>query len=199
MTAPRFMLCVDPGKSSAGVALFRDARLQSATCLRLGKDASTDITARAVELAEAIYAWARDAVCEHFAGPAGNAVIPGVCVNAIRALVVECPQVYTRGKSKGDPEDLLPLVALCGALGARFSASRHDSIVLHTYRPRDWKGTVDGDIMCARIEARLRETGELDAVRERTKTFRHNAIDACGIGLYRLGRLNRERVFPGAT
>jgi len=192
------MLCVDPGKSSAGVALFRDARLQSATCLRLGKDASTDITARAVELAEAIYAWARDAVCEHFAGPAGNAVIPGVCVNAIRALVVECPQVYTRGKSKGDPEDLLPLVALCGAIGARVAIPMRGAKV-HTYRPRDWKGTVDGDIMCARIEARLRETGELDAVKWGAKSFRHNAIDACGIGLHRLGRLQRERVFPGAT
>lgn len=189
MTAPRFMLCVDPGKSSAGVALFRDEKLQSATCTRLGKDASTDITARAVELAEAIFTWTRRTLEDAWKGDWHD----------IDALIVECPQVYTRGKSKGDPEDLLPLVALCGALGARFSAPGNEPIVLQTYRPRDWKGTVDGDIMCARIEARLRETGELDAVRERTKTFRHNAIDACGIGLYRLGRLNRERVFPGAT
>lgn len=192
MTAPRFMLCVDPGKSSAGVALFRDEKLQSATCLRLGKDASTDITARAVALAEVIYAWSRRIMVDTWGG--GSYLTPDMS-----ELIVECPQVYTRGKSKGDPEDLLPLVALCGALGARFQHAHHDPIVLQTYRPRDWKGTVDGDIMCARIEARLRETGELDAVRERTKTFRHNAIDACGIGLYRLGRLNRERVFPGAT
>ena len=188
------MLCVAPGKSSAGVALFRDERLQSATCLRLGKDASTDITARAVELAEAIYAWARRTLEEvRWAGdPTGD-------WQDIAALVVECPQVYTRGKSKGDPEDLLPLVALCGAVGARFSAPGNEPIVLQTYRPREWKGTVDGDIMCARIEARLRETGELDAVKWGPKSFRHNAIDACGIGLFRLGRLNRERVFPGAT
>ena len=189
------MLCVDPGKSSAGVALFRDARLQSATCLRLGKDASTDITARAVELAEAIYAWARD---QAWASYDNHSVVQLQAPPPIDELIVECPQVYTRAKSKGDPEDLLPLVALCGAIGARVAIPMRGAKV-HTYRPRDWKGTVDGDIMCVRIEARLRETGELDAVKWGAKSFRHNAIDACGIGLHRLGRLQRERVFPGAT
>ena len=49
--------------------------------------------------------------------------------------------------------------------------------------PHDWKGSVDGDIMVRRIESAL--TPEEMLIVDRLglpKSYRHNAVDAIGLG-----------------
>lgn len=112
-------------------------------------------------------------------------------------VVAEMPQVYTWGKGKGDPNDLLPLAAIVGGL---VSCVRWQTIT--TYKPRQWKGTIDGDTLVARIATRgvgaLLTEQEFAAADPVCKTLAHNMWDAVGIGLHCLGRLTR-RLYPGAT
>jgi hypothetical protein len=90
-------------------------------------------------------------------------------------VLIENPRIYPNGKA--NPEDILKLARLVGRYEERFRKAR----AVHLVRPRDWKGTVDGDIMCARIEAAF--TPEEKAVVAAYKGgYRHNMIDAIGMG-----------------
>lgn len=172
-TQAKSILAVDPGIRGSGVALFRDGRLIAAAYVKSPAKAGN----RAAEAAAMAYAIATWAMIERFAD---------------RMLVVEWPQVYASriraGTTKGDPNDLL---ALCG-VGAAISACLNVPTV--TYLPHEWKGSIDGDVMCARIMTRLDgvERAIVDAVLPESK--RHNAIDACGLGLHHLGRLQAKRI-----
>src|SRR5690242_18015946 len=64
----------------------------------------------------------------------------------------ECPQVYVAGKSKGDPNDLIELAGVVGRVAGGLGATSERS-----YLPREWKGTLDGDVMVDRIKARVDE------------------------------------------
>jgi hypothetical protein len=114
------------------------------------------------------------------------AALPG----GVRAdrLVVEWPQIYTYGKGRGDPNDLLALVGVGSALAALIPEAAVESV-----RPRAWKGTVPGDAMVERIQA-LVTAGERLAVDLPCASLSHNVWDAVGIGLWRVGRLTRHRV-----
>ncbi len=103
-------------------------------------------------------------------------------------LHCEWPQVYRAGKSKGDPNDLLILTAILGALSARFNGT------LTSYLPREWKGTLDPDICIERIQGRL--TGEETSRVDLAGAKSHNIWDAVGIGLHAVGRgvMQRRRV-----
>ena len=111
-------------------------------------------------------------------------------------LVIEWPQVYRAGKSKGDPADLLPLVGV----GMCLAGLLHPGAI-KSPTPAEWIGqlpkSTTGDPWASargqRIGSRLSDV-------ERGRVVpSHDAVDAVGIGLYCLGRLERRRVFPGAT
>lgn len=117
--------------------------------------------------------------------------LPVRCVYApgvVDVVIVERPEVYSKGPRQADPNDLIKLALRAGALAQAF-APREVIEVL----PKTWKGQVPKEIMAKRILASLsleeRETWlfECGAM---SATLRHNAIDAIGIGLYHLGRLN---------
>jgi hypothetical protein len=59
-----------------------------------------------------------------------------------------------------------------------------------TVRPRDWKGTVDGDVFLRRIEKHLRPH-ELTMIKgvDCPESLRHNIMDAAGLFLWSVGRL----------
>jgi hypothetical protein len=109
-------------------------------------------------------------------------------------VAVEVPQVYSAGFSKGDPNDLIDITLVAGAvLGA-------GDLTSIWFRPREWKGQVDGDVMITRIRSKLTQK-ELDRVRLPTKrdgksvreTVAHNVFDAIGVGLFALKKLKLKR------
>jgi len=51
--------------------------------------------------------------------------------------------------------------------------------------PRDWKGTIDGDIMAARIKATL-SADTRDKLPKMAKSVEHNMLDAIGLGQWSL-------------
>lgn len=90
-------------------------------------------------------------------------------------VVIENPQIYANGKA--DPDDILKLARLVGRYEERFRKAS----LIELVRPREWKGSIDGDIMCARIEAAM--TPEEKVVAAAYKGgYRHNMIDAIGLG-----------------
>lgn len=111
--------------------------------------------------------------------------------SGIVALVVEWPQIYVRGRSKGDPNDLLPLAGVAMALAGRLD------VEVRSYRPAQWIG------QCAKAEhgdplASPRGQliwRELDAAERAAVRLSHDALDATGLGLASLGRLHM-RVYP---
>jgi hypothetical protein len=168
-------LAIDPGKRNPGVALFDGDELRAAKCVAGGRgDGAFQC---AVASACAIVAWVAQYVrC------------PGV-------IVCEWPQVYERERKK-DPNNLLPLAGVNTAVGAIYTAlaGGRDAPNLVSYKPREWKGTLDGDAFLERILSRLTDD-EKARIEKRGKTLDHNAIDAIGVGLKHLGRLERKRVY----
>lgn len=101
-------------------------------------------------------------------------------------LVVERPKVYIRGYA--NPQDLLDLDYTVGTI-VGLLAGRFRKIV--TVQPREWKGTVDADVMTDRIKERWMLPGE-HAVVDLTgckKNEAHNVFDSIGIGISLLNKL----------
>ena len=93
--------------------------------------------------------------------------------------VIELPRVYP-GARKNDPNDLVDLACVAGALGNEFTE--------YVY-PRTWKGQVPKVVMGKRIMSRLSE-GEKWNIEKCPESLKHNVLDAIGIGLWKLGRLS---------
>ncbi len=113
------------------------------------------------------------------------AVLGKFSLVACDILVIELPQVYQHGRSKGDPNDLIRVAfyagAVAGALGY-FGGLLTGKLLTPT--PGDWKGQVPKAIHHERIR-RVLSTKELGLV----SRVDHNVMDAVGLGLWALGRL----------
>lgn len=112
--------------------------------------------------------------------------------DGVDALVLERQQVYTRDKSSGDPNDLLPLAGVVNGVNVLVA-----SLALADPLPRAWKGTVKKDMTTRQVLARLTPTERarvdgIDGPWVPAKLL-HNVVDAVGLGLWYLGRL-RQRV-----
>lgn len=174
------LLALDPSVRSPGAALFRGGLLIAADRVKVPKQddqkfadgARWDLVARLVE------AWA------------------GRAQQQIVELVFERPQIYTWGKSKGDPNDLVGLAGVAGALVGRLSIAS-PSLHVSSPTPAEWigqlpkatKGSALVSPRAQRILSRL-SPDELALVPDQ-----HDALDAVGLGLWRLGRLEPRRVF----
>lgn len=177
--ADTFLVAIDPGLRAAGVAVFRsDGTLVAASCERnrARGEKSTDALDVVVELAGYVTKFVRDAI------PKGSPV----------RVVSEWPRVYQRPKSKGDPNDLLPLSACAAACAARLKAESVASV-----RPDEWKGQMPTERV---IEGRVLDRLTIEEARvyaaacaKAGKTLSHNVTDAVGIGLHALGRFEPVR------
>lgn len=100
-------------------------------------------------------------------------------------LVIEVPQVYRAGDSKGDPNDLIKLAV---GVGRWVERARICGIPYSMHRPNEWKGQIPKSIHAARAESALRpaERALLPAM---ASSMRHNMLDAIALGLWKLGRL----------
>lgn len=97
-------------------------------------------------------------------------------------LVVERPQIYSRRKSKGDPEDLARLLILCGYIAGSTGAAPSTRLV----RPHDWKGTIPK----APINRYIVHRRNVEALGRQyipdsvPASLAHNVADAVGLGVW---------------
>lgn len=115
----------------------------------------------------------------------------------LKELAVEWMVVYFEriqsGEEHRDPNDLLALCGVDSALAALFPDAKVSS-----YTVSEWKGQLTKEACHHRAHARLDAAERLvwdEAVRA-GGTRAHNTLDAVGIGLHHLGRLERRRVIP---
>jgi hypothetical protein len=173
------LLALDPSIVSCGVALFRDGVL--ADCARIvDKQPPMDRGMRALSMAEAIYDWA----CRRVAS------LPPP------TLVIEWQQVYRAGKSKGDPNDLLGMGFVAGAVAGLLQPA-----AVLAYKPDEWcklpKSKKHSEAFTSARGARI--MGKLELAERALVPRYHDAVDAVGLGLHALGRLAPRRVYPGCT
>jgi hypothetical protein len=162
------LLAIDPGLRGCGVACFRDTGPAEgiAELLRAGYAAGSPNAVRSE-------AWLTTV----------RAVKEFVGSDRVTELVVELPQVYRFSRSKGDPNDLIQLAAVVGALCEAFAPAQQ-----RIYLPAEWKGQVSKDVLWERACKRLTPEEEGRVVC-RQKTLLHNARDAVVLGLQALGRM----------
>ena len=113
-----------------------------------------------------------------------NQIVAWTGTLSFSVVVTENQQVYG-GPRRSDPNDLLPLAFCCGAVHASY-----DTPMRIMPLPRKWKGTIKKEIMTARILSKLSDA-ERDVIDTIScpKSLLHNVVDACGLGLWHLGRL----------
>lgn len=166
-----YWVSLDPGLRHCGVAVWRGTGLVWAG---LVKGAPTG---------RGPQAWAT--MADEVFGAVYQARLPDFYVGGI---VTEYPQVYRHGP--GDPADLIELAGVVGAVVAGLSES--PPVHITGYLPRDWKGQVPKDVMCARIMSKL-TPADLAAIQPCAPSLLHNVQDAIGIGLFHLQKLGQRR------
>lgn len=158
-----FSLSVDPGLRVSGYAIWLGNTLQSAG---LATDSKTLMGPMA---------WREMA----------SALLLIVLNKRIDNLFIEIPQVYTASRSKGDPNDLIQIAGVAGAIT---SAIYSPMSTAYGVKPREWKGCVEKSVTENRVRKKL-SNAELKTIKFPTaKSLHHNVFDAIGIGLYHLGR-----------
>lgn len=144
------ILGIDPGLNACGVAIYdtETKTVESVFTVR------TKITLSTLALRVL-------SVCGEISYLTGS--------ETLDLVVIEKPQVYQGALQKGDPNDLIDLTVLVGAL---VQGSRRSEILLTT--PRQWKGQVPKNIHHKRIRKRLPDLGRCSK----------DAMDAVGLCLY---------------
>jgi len=163
------ILGIDPGVNCGATLLGDNGILLVSALFRAPKGGGE--ADRAAALAGEIWSWA-----------GGN----GVGLGSDK-LVLEWPQVYQGGKQKGDPNDLLFLAAIDGALAAKFP-----TVQVIQFKPQQWKGQVPKEIMTKRILGKLRSDEEKTwktCTQSVPSSLVHNVVDSLGIALHAAGRL----------
>lgn len=175
------LVALDPGLIHPAVAIFRGGLLVHASRVRL-----SGVLAKVADVGERCRLIALE-VGEHLAGRG---------VEAPLALAFERVQIYRAAKSKGDPNDLVPLAIIAGQVSGLVPGAR---VISPT--PREWSGGTSkaetGDPWASPRGERVRRRLSGDEFAAVIAT--HDAVDAAAIGLWALGRFERARVFPGAT
>ncbi len=166
------ILSVDGGINCCGCALFKGYELHRAWLVRSVVRTEASFLERCVLMARGVM---RSLTLEE--------------IQTIKVFVGEWPQIYTRNKSKGNPNtSLVPLAGVIAAIAAQLPAAK-----VVQYLPREWKGTADGDQFTEYIKRRLTE-GELEKVQACPPSLAHNVFDGIGLGLMQVGRLEKVRV-----
>lgn len=153
---------MDPGLRGSGVAIFCNGGLVDSAYVVGSKDGFRPNTW--VVMASEIMRWCGD--------------------RPIRGLACELPQIYREAKLKGDPNDLMDLAAVVGALCALIPTE-----TIRIYLPREWKGQVPKEIVHQRVKQRLSIDEMTNVHMPPQKSLAHNVWDAIGIGLVHVKRM----------
>lgn len=169
------LLAIDPSISATGWAMF-------------GKDLLGYHRLLGAGLSQLPATWRMRTTAERCAGMAEEIARNVMAATGLERTptVIERPKILNVLKgSKGDPDDILLLAVLVGAIAQRQYASGSPSVVLII--PSEWKGQTPKDLTEERAKARLSNV-ELDVVRLPAASLQHNVWDAIGIGLWAVGR-----------
>lgn len=166
------LLTLDPGLNGCGLAFFDDGALKGARYVPNIAGVKLHRNERVASMVRQL----RDArLLAHW---------PAFVV------VTECPQIYSAGKGKGNPNDLIPLAQI----GAAFAWDVIGAEWVE-FLPREWKGTLDPDVLIERIKSRLTVEEKAHVESFKRGGLDHNIWDAVGIGLHHLGRLAPRRIY----
>ncbi len=103
-------------------------------------------------------------------------------------LVSEIPIVRQRGSGKGDPNDLIDLAGVVGAICGALGSSNHFLLdVEWTPIPEQWKGQLPKEVSKQRVDAAL-SPEEFSRVEWPAEKLKHNVYDAIHLGLTHLKR-----------
>lgn len=121
-----------------------------------------------------------------------GAAVAGWLGEDVNRVIIEHPRIYTgSGKPKSiDENDLLDVAAVGAAVASWCNFDPE------TLFPSEWKGQVPKEVMTERIRRALTDD-ERASIAKCKASLMHNVLDACGIGLFRLGRLNRKVIHNG--
>lgn len=159
------ILALDPGINGCGVAMLESQSLELIHAGYVPNPISKGVmTARVKAMIEAVR--------EH--------------IYFGDAVVTEKPHIYPQQLKGQEPNDLIPLAQIGAGVGCRFN--------WFEYEPFAWKGNVDADVMTKRILSKLSAEERAHIETHKRGGLDHNTIDAVGLGLFHLGRLNPERV-----
>lgn len=156
-------LSVDPGVKGCGVAVWDSGILQHAAYVRRYGD--TRCTSMSDTIAGFIPVW------------------------KLGGLIIEMPRVYQGAKQKGDPNDLIELAAVVGAICSEFTG--YPTTILY---PQDWKRQIPKPekgkeyIVETRVRKRLLDE-ELARIKlPRAAKLKLDVWDAIGIGCHSIGK-----------
>jgi hypothetical protein len=161
MTYNGTTLAIDPGKDHVGMALFKGVDI-----INLGYVKATNQYELAGKVALEFALWL------------------GKSNTVVDILVLENQQIYGNGRGKGDPNDLLPLSFVCGAISATIPHRQ----LLHP-KAREWKGSVPKQIYTGRLlrYMSLHYEEHFKALSQYNAKQLSDVVDAFGLGLWSLG------------
>jgi len=111
------------------------------------------------------------------------------------AVVIELPQVYGVDKSKGDPNDLIAVAAVAGAIMERYASLAPVKEKLFIL-PAEWKGQVKKIVTKNRCLADLKPREMDNVMLVQSAKQNENIFDAIGIGLWYLHRHKLRSASP---
>ncbi len=168
------LISIDPGYRACGVSYFEERQLIAASLVEVKSDKDID-------------------PAEQFSlmGSAVADYVQSLNVGQSFDLAIEYPQQYARAPSPR--ESVQRLVGVIGSISSAIQGMTGGlGVKVTTYTPRAWKGQVPKDIMNQRVLGRLIEN-EISSLPAYPKSKMHNVLDAIGIGLKHLKRLELKR------
>ncbi len=184
------LLALDPGMNSPGIATFSGERLIYAGRAAIPREvADLDPGARWLHVARRVYSTVR-----------AHGIPP---LERDLTVVFERPQWYQRGKSKGDPNDLVGVAGVAACL-IGIASCHFASLTVRSPTPAEWIGQLPKT--CRACKANKKKCtvclgsawntprGRYIASRLSQDELaltpdQNDAIDAVGLGLYELNRL----------
>jgi hypothetical protein len=184
-----YLLAVDPGLRACGCAVFSDGVLIAAGLPAGAARASLTEKLKGTADPNALDMHRPDERAEVFVSMARAVRAWAAPYGTISELAIEMPRIYPRGSQREekrgtDPNDLLHLTAVVGAICAAFASAETT-----VYLPSEWKhGNISKEIQHPRVLARL-APAELATIPKLAASRLHNVMDGVAIGLSHLARL----------
>ena len=169
-----YTISIDPGFRHCGVSCFQGNTLKHATLVETQSKSDVDPADQFSKMGSAVADY-----------------VESLGIGNSFDVAIEYPQQYQRTPSPR--ESVQRLVGVIGAiLAALQSRTGGLSVRVTSYTPQAWKGQVPKEIMNQRVLGRLIES-ELSSLPAYPKSKMHNVLDAIGIGLKHLKRLELKR------
>ncbi len=114
----------------------------------------------------------------HWCADVKHHMMPAVMKHSLpNHCVIELPQIYRSRLSKGDPNDLIPLIIQCGE--AKEVMASINGVPPEMVKPREWKGQVPKKVLWRRYKPMLSKEE-----RTKVKGLTDNGQDAVMLGLW---------------